>query len=220
MRYKNNVDKNVFTSWNCNNAYLFGLIMSDGCLTHNKNRNMIVVGLNDRDMIEDLHGYVECKRKIYNQGKQYSLYYWNEDAVTFLKKYGLTERKSLTAEYPYNIPMEFQPDFIRGFFDGDGSIIFHKTKWNIYPQVSIVTGSKYFAEGLSKILKVHNIDTHIYTTDRSKNINYYIKITKINEVKKFKELIYQRGSSFRLKRKYDKFLQLDSIQKIYSDVAN
>lgn len=60
--------------------------MSDGCLTHNKNRNMIVIGLNDKEMIETLHEYVECKRKIYNQGNQYSLYYWNEEAVIFLKK--------------------------------------------------------------------------------------------------------------------------------------
>lgn len=216
MRYINNIDKNVFSEWNHENAYMFGLIMSDGCLTHNKKRNMIVIGLNDRDMIEMLHKYVECKRNIYNQGKQYSLYYWNEDAVTFLKNYGLSENKSLIMKYPYNIPDEFQADFIRGFFDGDGSIIYHKTKWNTYPQISIVTGSKCFAEGIVEILKKHNIASQIYTSNRTGNNNYYIRITKISEVKKFKEFIYQNDTEFKLKRKYLKFEQLDNIHRIYS----
>lgn len=86
-RYKNNIDKNVYENgWNRENAYLFGLIMSDGCLTKNKKRNIIVISLNDFEIIEKLHKYVECKRKIYKQGKQSKLYYWNEDAISFLKK--------------------------------------------------------------------------------------------------------------------------------------
>lgn len=194
--------------------------MSDGCLTHNKNRNMIVIGLNDKEMIETLHEYVECKRKIYNQGNQYSLYYWNEEAVIFLKKYGLVKNKSLILEYPNSIPDEFQPDFIRGFFDADGSIVYHKTKWNTYPQVSIVTGSRRFAEGFTIALQNYGIESHIYTSNRRGNNNYYIRITKINEVKKFKKLIYQNDTNFKLKRKYEKFAQLDYINKIYSNVAN
>lgn len=220
MRYMNNVDKNVFETWNHDNAYMFGLIMSDGCLTHNKDRHMITINLNDKEVIELLHKYVNCKRKIYKNKKQYGLYYWNEDAVEYLRGYGLIENKSLIAKYPYNIPNEYQADFIRGVFDGDGSIVFHKTQWNTYPQVSIVTGSIDFAEGLVKILKDNNISSKIYTTNRTGNNNYYIRITKINEVKKFKEFIYKYDTVYKLNRKYQKFAELDYIQKIYSEATN
>ena len=214
-RYKNNIDKNVFDSWNENNAYMFGLIMSDGCLTHNKKRNIIIINSNDKKIIEILHSYVECKRKIYSNRKSYSLYYWNEAAVVFLRNYGLIERKSLIVKYPYNLPHEYQKDFIRGYFDGNGSIIYNKTIYNTYPRISIITGSKEFAYGLSSTLFEFSIFNHVYEYNRTGNYNYCVSITKIEDVKKFKNFIYSKDTEFKLDRKYNKMSLVDNIEKVY-----
>lgn len=80
LRYENNVDKNVFENWSSESAYYFGLIMSDGCLIHNKDRHLIVLTMNDFEILNILHEYTECKRKIYKENSSYSLRYWNEDA--------------------------------------------------------------------------------------------------------------------------------------------
>lgn len=214
-RYKNNNDKNVFENgWNSENAYFLGLILSDGCLTHNKDRNIIVLSMNDLDVISKMHSYVECKRKIYHQGKCSSLYYWNEEAVKFLRNYGLKERKSLSLEYPYNLPMEFMSDFVRGFFDGDGSVVFRNTKYNIYPQVSIVSASYNFIIGLQTVLTNNNIESRVYRDKRNNNI--YLKISKIGEVKKIKDFIYYDENVTRMDRKYIKFKKIDNIKTKYN----
>lgn len=216
-RYINNVDKNVFQDgWNSINAYFFGLIMSDGCITHNKNRNMIVLGLNDKEMIEYLHSYVECKRNIYKQDKSYRLYYWNEEAVGFMRKYNLTEKKSLTIDFPDLFPEEYMPDFIRGIFDGDGSVTFKETKYNIYPQVSITMGSLIFLQKLKDVLENYNIESHIYEEKSRKERDFYLKISKINEVKKFKKFIYYNNNVVKLERKFEKLKILDTISTKYN----
>ena len=50
------MDNDIYENgWDQTNAYIFGIIMSDGCLKYegrNKNRLAIRIGLNDYDMIK------------------------------------------------------------------------------------------------------------------------------------------------------------------------
>lgn len=59
------MDNDIYKNgWDNINAYIFGIIMSDGCLKYegrNKNRLAIRIGLNDYDMIERLHTMVDTK---------------------------------------------------------------------------------------------------------------------------------------------------------------
>lgn len=146
--YKRNVlfveDKNIYENgFNNINSYIFGLIMSDGSLVfdnHSK-RERIVISSNDYDILNKIKDYCEIKRNIYkNRGKGYVLIYINQDAIDFLKQYGLEYRKSTTIPLP-KLPKEYMAHFIRGFFDGDGSIVTNKNKYGIYQQVKFTTGS-------------------------------------------------------------------------------
>ena len=80
-----------------------------------------MLGLNDKEMIEKLHKYMCFGNKVYKRNKQYSIKYRNEESIDFLIKNGLIQRKSLEINFPI-LPIEFMPSFIRGYFDGDGSI--------------------------------------------------------------------------------------------------
>jgi intein/homing endonuclease len=62
---------------------------------------------------------------------------------------GGKERKSLDMDFP-EIPKEFLPDFIRGYFDGDGCIMQLKNK---RVNSAFTCGSKKFLDTLHKILK-------------------------------------------------------------------
>ena len=67
-----------------------------------------------------------------------------------IRRLGGAERKSLTAIFPKNIPDEFIPDFVRGYFDGDGSVWYVKRN-RINSNFS--SGSRIFLESLLKILR-------------------------------------------------------------------
>lgn len=200
-------DTNIYQDgWNEFNAYVFGLIMSDGCLTttHNGKNEHIHLGLNDEYMICYIHDKMELKTRVYKQHKQHSLIYRNIDAIEFLKGYGLVERKSLTLRFPKDLPQEFQRHFIRGFFDGDGSLTLHKNQYNCYGQISFACGSHDFLVGLQDALNKLDISSTIY---RDRN-NYSLKIGKQKCVQKFLFYIYNDiDINNCLKRKFDKYIE-------------
>ncbi len=207
------IDNNIFENgWNKNNAYTFGWIMSDGCLLRegrNKTAHAVRICSNDYDIIEWLHTYLCVGNKIYKQRENnYTIKFRNKEAISFMMDNELTERKSLTVKFP-NIPDKVLPDFIRGYFDGNGSVVLHKTKYNIYGQISITCGSLNFLESLQNRLRENNIHAHIYRDGRSTNASYYLRVIKRSEIEKMYEYMYSNlNGTVCLRRKYDKYTEL------------
>lgn len=206
------IDNDIYKEgWNEINAYIYGIIMSDGCLKwegRNKNRLAIRIGLNDYDMIEKLHSYMCVGNKIYCQDKQYSLKFRNEQSINFLIKNGLTERKSLTMQFP-KLPINILPAFIRGYFDGDGSIVLNHTKYNTYGQVTFTSGSTDFLVGLQDVLiREFNIKSQVYNDGHPETHSKVLKITKRSEIDKFFWIVYADANIY-LERKYQKFEELN-----------
>ena len=115
-----------------------------------------------------------------------------------------------------DIPPEYLPDFIRGYFDGDGSIILRKTKYNMYAQISFTSGSKDFLLRLQSVLEQHyHIASHLYKDGRVNNQSYYLRITKRGEIYKLYDILYDDTSLF-LNRKYQKFLLFLSCKPKYN----
>ncbi|MER2006517.1 MAG: LAGLIDADG family homing endonuclease [Psychrobacillus sp.] len=101
------------------------------------------------------------------------------------------------------------PHFIRGYFDGDGSITTRHTKYGDYQQISITCGSDDFTNGLNNYLKDIGFSSNIYDDSKSRdNNNKYIKISKKDNISKFYKMIYGNDDigEFYLKRKRDKFI--------------
>lgn len=131
------MDNNIFENgWNDMNAYAFGWVMSDGCLTRegrNKTAYAVRITSNDREIVEWLHEYMCVGNKIYRVGERcYQIKFRNLQAIEYMMIYGLKERKSLNMLFPHNIPEQFMPHFIRGYFDGDGSMVLHTNEYNTY----------------------------------------------------------------------------------------
>ena len=133
--------------------------MSDGCLRRegrNKTAWAVRLSLTDTDFIEQLHQKCCVGNKVYYDSRGAGsaiMKYRNEDSINFMIQNGLTTEKSLTLQFPNNIPDEYLSHFIRGFFDGDGSITVRKTQYNMYFQISITSGSYDFLVSLKNVLK-------------------------------------------------------------------
>ena len=88
------------------------------------------------------------KERVYGKIKAGALYQFsisNEKLYDDVVNLGLTPNKSLTMQFP-NIPNEFVRHFIRGCWDGDGSVYIDKPSQKIY--ASFVSGSRDFLEAM------------------------------------------------------------------------
>lgn len=148
---KYNINQDYFKTWSNNMAYILGLWYADGCIYNNK---MFDITLHKKDkyilkkVAEELqyegplYDYVDRQAARIN----FSCKVIYEDIVAL----GGMENKSLTLNFP-KIPKEYLPDFIRGYFDGDGSVM--KIK-NHRLNSAFTCGSKQFLIELLKILQL------------------------------------------------------------------
>ncbi|MGL4873948.1 MAG: LAGLIDADG family homing endonuclease [Clostridium sp.] len=174
-------DKSIFQNGiDSFNAYILGLILSDGCISfdnHSK-RNRLTIALCDEEIITKLNKRYNVNKKVYHQtpknGKEiYQFISTNEVDINFLKQNGIWYRKSKILDMP-EVELEYVPSLIKGIFDGDGSVYRNNTKSNgklfTYLNVSITTGSELFALKLNEMLRKYEIKSSIIYDSRSKNV--------------------------------------------------
>lgn len=194
--------------------YLLGLIFSDGNLSYSKNLKKMSIRLNDYDIISLLYPKFSDinKRIIYQEDFEtfkglvtsFMILNTNNDCISIAESFGLTSRKSLNLKFP-SIDKRFLSDFIRGYFDGDGSVYKSSTYKNTnYYGVSFTSGSKEFLDELSKILKENNIENNVISDSRK--TCYYLKIYRKQSVLNFYKFIYNDSIYF-MKRKFNIFIK-------------
>lgn len=188
-------------------AYLLGLFYSDGYICSTNNNCGITLHNNDLDALNDIiilfpffklrnshknASKIDCTSK---NLKQHLL----EHGVLHLKSSINRELLSLK-----NIPPSLISHFIRGFFDGDGSVYKQKL-FNI--KIEIGCTSFNLITEILKILYDNRINCNMscsYSGTGLRTIDYYkIYTSSYRESKKFSEYIYSNASIF-MKRKYEK----------------
>jgi intein-encoded DNA endonuclease-like protein len=196
-------------------AYILGIIYSDGCLSYDANSDSyrITVSLKDLDIIKRIHNLMTPRKKIYERQGCHSIVSTNETDIEFLREMGMTERKSTTLKYP-DVPDKLESHFVRGFFDGDGSVYKSVTQNRrehyTYVYANFTCGSYDFVIDLRRVLTGAGIYTTLQKDDRSENGAYQLHVKNKNHVRKFAEYIYQ-DSSFHMSRKHDVFADNDIV---------
>jgi len=148
-------DQDFFKTWMPESAWVLGLIASDGCIPSHE--HCVEITMNDLDCLEqaaELIGYDGPFRKA-PHSRCHILQLSSTLMVRDLLAIGIGPRKSLTLRFPA-MPIEMQRHFVRGYFDGDGSLsIYTSRSVNSslqYARVALCTSSLAFAEELSRIL--------------------------------------------------------------------
>lgn len=195
---KYHINQDYFKTWSSNMAYILGLWFADGCIykgkifditLHNKDKYILKQVAKELEFEGSLYDYVDRQAARIN----FSCVVIYNDIVSL----GGCENKSMVVEFP-KVPNEFLPDFIRGYFDGDGSIM--QIKGNRLNS-AFTSGSKKFLDQLLEVLKKEaGIEGGSYDPS-----SYTLRFGKKDTIRLGKYM-YKDNPELFLKRKKDKFI--------------
>lgn len=193
-------------------AYILGFFFADGCLTK---KGTFGIKIKDKDLLERIkkelkssHKIIECKpnKGSYSQEDSiyYGLYFTNKQIEKDLKELGVDSNKTTTCSFPI-IPKELERHFIRGFFDGDGSVYKTYSKKHDYEAicVSFVGTQEMLIEIRNRLKEITGSKSKLY---KSKNV-YDYKIGGINQCEKLYHYLYDDATIFlgRKKNVFEEF---------------
>ena len=200
--YFNNIDSE-------NKAYWLGFLYADGYIS--KNKHILELGLKESDknhiekFAKDLKtDYPISLRKVKIKEREYKSYricICSTNMNKTLEKLGCYNNKSKTINYPnFIIGHKFEKDFIRGYFDGDGSLSVDKHK---YIKIGFYSGCYEFLEQLQiRIKELCGVELYI----RKDKTCYALCISKRKEVEKFLNFIYENSNIY-LDRKFERYIK-------------
>jgi hypothetical protein len=130
-------------------AWVLGLLFTDG----NVSLGRVSLSSVDLDLLEKVKRLLNSSKPIYKAKQSYDkskyLYkyeFYREKMRGDLNRLGLHERKSLNMIFP-DVPEDYMRHFIRGCWDGDGSVFISGGKMN----ANYTCGSLKFIERLESI---------------------------------------------------------------------
>lgn len=200
-------------------AYFLGFMYADGCIVknHNKGRgnDLLNITLAETEPLEKINRYIKCNKPItsftnsgYRENAQkYRLTFPSDHLVQSLEKWGCTERKTFTITFPEFLSPNLIHHFIRGYFDGDGSVFNTKIKGNDgkeYGGLGItICGTEAFLTGL---IKAANLPENILYKDYRRETDCWeIKMRSNIRCLDFYHYLYKDARDLYLSRKKEKF---------------
>lgn len=222
-RTSTTINEDYFEKINTSNkAYIFGLILSDGHLA--KHRKQLRIKLTDIELLEEVKKVLNYNKPLFvnktesvNHKQAKTLIICNTKIYDDLLTLGMLQNKTFTLKFP-SIPSHLMPDFIRGFFDGNGSAYFKKVGKLLFPNMSICS-TVDFLTTLKDVFEKFGIKSHLY---HDINVDERISTLMIRDIQSginFFGLLYSdvNGKIF-LKRKFQKFLLFFESRKLnYND---
>ena len=209
-KYKKNED--FFDTIDCEEkAYFLGFMYADGCnqMLHHWNA-CLSLEQTDKDILYKLARLIFKEnpddqviirdRTSENKGISATVNINSKHICKQLAKLGCVPQKTFILTYPKWMPANLHRHFIRGYFDGDGSL------WNVNKVSSgcNMTSTLEFLQDVQKIIPVaSNIYKHDNTNDKN---TYTMCISGNRNMQKFLNWIYS-GSTYYLQRKYNLYLQ-------------
>lgn len=219
---------------------MLGLLFTDGYFLDQKGHRAVRLALIDMDTLERVRQLLEYTGPIRKRAQSYDkaqhiflLEFHRKEMMDDLSKLGLTQRKSLTMQFPA-VPKEHVRHFIRGCWDGDGGFSANLKS----PMGHYTCGSKEFVErivhefhraGISRtqlgkvnreerlsLRQNYGLDTYPLAVHKRKNANAYdIRVTGQKNFRTLFHYFYDdlQGPFF-MSSKRDKLVQILESSKI------
>ena len=211
------INDNYFKIQSNNMAYILGFLAADGNVAKRENSIRIELNIQDISLLQDIKKELNSTRKIdiytTSQGRNCcKLQFWSSEIKKDLAVYNIVPNKTFILKPPTFLDKKYFIDFIRGYFDGDGSVYIKDNNRTI---IQFDGASKPMIEWIRNVFNSYGISTtsfHSYKTDN--NINMY-KLTYYNQetVKQIYQLFYYSDNLIFLKRKQEKFFQETLLPK-------
>lgn len=213
-----NIQEDIFTNIdNSEKAYWLGVMYSDGYITttgyytkafglsvNSKDINWLNKFKKFLNYNGEIHNY-KTGSTSYKPKSPYSrLLIGNEKIVNDLKKWGVIEHKTkLIKELP-SIDLKYMDDFIRGYIDGDGSLM------QRLPHITICGNFKF----LLTIAQYFGLPYKIYPDKSIYSLQYNANCSKYLEKRLYKNAMVYLDRKYEIaKRSFDSPITLEDVMK-------
>ena len=191
-------------------AYILGVLFSDGSMQYKKKKYIVKIGWKEADVstLRKIRDMISPGRKLFFEKKRkpehsnmYILAVTNKNLCEQLIPHGLFPNKVYTLRRP-NIPKHLIPHFIRGYFDGDGSVQESKgDKLQISNLRVTVTGTEDIISFIDSYFRAEYLLDKNYVIPAHKSKHAYVLKLSGKKARLFLRMIY-RNSTIHLNRKY------------------
>ena len=206
---------NLSSDWH---AYWLGFLAADGCVREVTGKNSLALQVHLQKSDEShLHNFMRGLKvsvTVHTSQKtdsaRISLY--DKNLVSALAYWGIVPNKTLTMTWPGHLPPELVPAYIRGYFDGDGTVYlrYHLRSTGQYLETvcRFISGSIPFLERLQRELQERGIKTR--SIDRNQQTNAFVLplSSQRENLLAFSNILY-RGHTICLERKRAVFQEME-----------
>lgn len=211
-------NKEFFKKWTRDMAYFLGFFCADGNMVKGRRGGYYIsVYSADKSIVALLMRAIESKHKLSSRvsktGVTYRFQIGSIELFKDLCVLGVTPNKSRRMEVP-NIPRNLEPDFIRGYFDGDGNVWtgFSRRKGvknNHKMLVGFTSASRGFLFNLREILRARGIQGGSVFYIKNKDCSR-LSLSTLDALKLYK-IMYNKPHKLFLRRKklvFEKFIKM------------
>lgn len=194
-------DGDAFDNWNMVSAWMYGWVVTDG---HVSDKYVgIRLQSSDIDVVKKIRQHINFTGPLYEYPGKCEVRTYNRQMVESLRRLGIPERnKTFAATFP-EIPDCFLWDFVRGAFEGDGSISISTRGGTV--RVNFCGAANSLMKRMQEVLESNGIHVRVKRKGES-----FITIDAASQADALRWLflMYQNtDASIRMDRKFNKFVE-------------
>lgn len=143
-------------------AYWLGFLAADGCVFTANYQHIVRLRLKaaDHEHVRRFAALTATGAPVVVRNAAYAeVSHSDAGLVAALAKWGIVPAKTLTLKFPQDLPPQLKPAFVRGYFDGDGSIYWRLRDGAPAATCKFVSGSGLMLIGLERELNEAGIAT-------------------------------------------------------------
>ena len=214
-------------------AYILGFFIADGYIEKKSGRICFNNSIDDISVIKEIQNQICPNSKLIYSNKQSQVNFRKKQVVLrftnktiykdLIEKYNIVNAKTFNENYTFDfnkIPEHLIHHFIRGYFDGDGSVSFIPKSKNkqLFFNFSFVFNSKLFAEQFAKIFQnnfgiIPVIYDHIGKTSNYFSLRFNYNRKRQSKIKEVYQWLYKNSNIYleRKKIKFEQYLNTELI---------
>ena len=199
---RRNYNRTFFSTNTSESFYWAGFIAADGCVSGKKSKYLsMALAKKDHDHLEKFVKAIEFDRQI----KKTSISLCSKEMFNDLARFNIVPRKTKIYTFPeWLVNHPLVNHFMRGYFDGDGSIYYSTNKPGFRKKLSIsICGTKEFLTTFRSVLSKNcNVNGHAKIR-KTKGI-YAFGYCGNNNIIKIRNFLYLNSTeNIRMDRKYE-----------------
>lgn len=211
-----------------NKAYIMGFLHSDGSNCMDKSTISLALQEEDKEILEKIRNEIGSEKPLnyidnsnkhtfgYNYKNQYQLCMFSKHMCEELNNKGIVPNKSLVIGFPDWLDEDLIPHYVRGVYDGDGTICQTYRNDNNKPILANITATESFCVKLQQICNEKlNINPGIYDASCHNGVTKVLAFSGKRIAKTFLDWIYDDAELY-LQRKYDRYCSYYNINNSLS----